>query len=425
MKKVMPFFVLLTTLFLGCKKEATPTQNDLADKTNAKATEKTPYVSSINSRYVLIDSSAIQVFIAITTENIDVSEKAVENFCTTFRLNWNLASDYGIKERIKAGRLELKPENVQFKNGQFYLSFQVPRTNLFEKGLLLAELIDSKASKKFTTDIPIDFTGKRFGSRFGLYKKTLKYPIFESYVALNDTLIVEAIKPTNREFYLMAFEANFGAARSPMSTKPSFENLHLASTHIQKVATGQLIVFEKEGLYVLTEDTADVQKGTAICVVDDRFPRFTYPNELTQPLVYMSTNTETDAVKQNTDAKQALDMFFLQLAQGNHSLAKQIIRSYFRRVTDANRLFTNYKEGWKTDRGMVYIIMGPPSRIQRLREREVWLYAQTENTSEVIFTFFRKPNQFTDDNYELVRYPDYSQYWYPYVEAWRNGKIIE
>ena len=74
---------------------------------------------------------------------------------------------------------------------------------------------------------------------------------------------------------------------------------------------------------------------------------------------------------------------------------------------------------------MVYIVLGPPSKVQRFRDREVWLYSQSGNFSEIIFTFYRTNNQFTDNYYELVRYPDYKQYWYPYVEAWRNGRIIE
>ena len=84
-----------------------------------------------------------------------------------------------------------------------------------------------------------------------------------------------------------------------------------------------------------------------------------------------------------------------------------------------------YKEGWKTDKGMIYLVLGPPSRIQRNGLREVWLYSQSANFSEIIFTFYRKPNQFSEDHYELVRYPEYGAYWYPFVEAWRTGSVLE
>jgi GWxTD domain-containing protein len=151
----------------------------------------------------------------------------------------------------------------------------------------------------------------------------------------------------------------------------------------------------------------------------------TMPKELTEPIVYISTNKEIEEIEDAADNKDALDLFFLKITDGNQSLSKEIIKTYYRRVTASNELFTSYKEGWKTDKGMVYIVLGPPSKVQRFRDREVWLYSQSGNFSEIIFTFYRTNNQFTDNYYELVRYPDYKQYWYPYVEAWRNGKIIE
>ncbi len=74
---------------------------------------------------------------------------------------------------------------------------------------------------------------------------------------------------------------------------------------------------------------------------------------------------------------------------------------------------------------MVYLILGAPTRIQKNGAREVWLYAQSQNLQEIIFNFYRKPNQFSEENYELVRYPEYGAYWFPFVEAWRTGSILE
>ena len=36
---------------------------------------------------------------------------------------------------------------------------------------------------------------------------------------------------------------------------------------------------------------------------------------------------------------------------------------YYRRVRFANEEFTQYKDGWKTDRGMIYILFGPPNQV--------------------------------------------------------------
>ena len=191
------------------------------------------------------------------------------------------------------------------------------------------------------------------------------------------------------------------------------------------ISAGESLELNKEGTYVIFSKDSVMSNGYGFLVTDDRFPRFTQADDLKEPLVYMSTNTEISSLKETEDFKKALDLYFLNMTSGNQTLAKTIIRSYYRRVEKANKLFTNYKEGWKTDKGMIYLILGPPSRIQKNGNREVWLYAQSANFSEIIFTFYRKPHQFSEDHYELVRYPEYGAYWYPFVEAWRTGSVLE
>jgi len=157
--------------------------------------------------------------------------------------------------------------------------------------------------------------------------------------------------------------------------------------------------------------------------VNERYPKMTHPDALLGPLLYMSTNTEINEIKKAEDYKKALDKYWLTLMNGNVALAQQSIRSFYGRVEEANQLFTTYKEGWKTDKGMIYIVLGPPDKVQRSKDREVWTFDQRGNAQNVNFTFNRRNNQFVDDHYELVRYAEYQPIWYPVVEAWRNGTI--
>ena len=172
------------------------------------------------------------------------------------------------------------------------------------------------------------------------------------------------------------------------------------------------------------EDTTDAS-GIGLVVGDKRFPKMTRPEKLIKPVLYMSTSSEIGELNQAQDTKKAFDRYWLSMMSGNEEVAKKTIRAYFDRVEEANKLFTSYKEGWKTDKGMIYIVLGAPDRVQRNREREVWVYNRRANVSEVNFTFTRKANQFVDDHYELVRYIEYQPIWYPIVEAWRTGAIRE
>lgn len=58
----------------------------------------------------------------------------------------------------------------------------------------------------------------------------------------------------------------------------------------------------------------------------------------------------------------------------------EIFDEYFRRISFANDNFSNYTEGWRSDRGMVYTILGAPNNIDRhpfeydSKPYEVWEY---------------------------------------------------
>jgi hypothetical protein len=109
----------------------------------------------------------------------------------------------------------------------------------------------------------------------------------------------------------------------------------------------------------------------------------------------------------------------------NVALAQKTIREYYNRVRLANRYFTSYKEGWKTDMGMIFIIYGRPSRIIRTNEMEFWFYnPNVTNPTEIRFSFAKKPNQYLDDAYTLVRQGVYESVWYPAIELWRSGKAF-
>lgn len=61
----------------------------------------------------------------------------------------------------------------------------------------------------------------------------------------------------------------------------------------------------------------------------------------------------------------------------------ELMEEYYRRVSYANRYFTSgYREGWDTDRGMVYIMLDAPDAIERhpfdidAKPYEIWYYYQ-------------------------------------------------
>ncbi|CAH0995450.1 hypothetical protein EMA8858_01573 [Emticicia aquatica] len=426
MKKALIYSFLVVFVACTSNKKIQKAQKEINKTTVVQQTVvQKPLVVAIKSRYLLKDSSNVKVFMELDIENLK-KDKFIEQLNDNFRFNFLVQSDYGVRDRIASGKIDITNQNTWLKDGKLLLSFEIPRPKNIPKALLLTEVFQLEDSKKSNNDLVIDFNGTRLNDRFGVFVGNFSIPVFRNYINKKDSFQLKSVENHPRELFLLRYKNDFTPAQSPMAT--SVRNgidRGLEPEEIIKVNSNTNINLKTEGLYLAVEDTTNTKNGFGILVVDDRFPRLTRPENLVKPLVYMSTSQEMRAVNENENAKQALDKFFLGVTGGNQMISKKIIKNYYHRIEEANRLFTTYKEGWKTDKGMVYTVLGPPNKVQRSRDREVWMYSQNLNFSEIIFTFNRKPNQFTENYYELVRYPEYQAYWYPFVEAWRTGNVVD
>jgi len=81
------------------------------------------------------------------------------------------------------------------------------------------------------------------------------------------------------------------------------------------------------------------------------------------------------------EEKQAKFLAFWKKRDPNPNTARnEKMELYYARVDYANRHFSHYREGWRTDMGMIYIIFGPPNDVSRhpfevdSKPYELWRY---------------------------------------------------
>ncbi|MFN7014905.1 MAG: GWxTD domain-containing protein, partial [Bacteroidia bacterium] len=129
-----------------------------------------------------------------------------------------------------------------------------------------------------------------------------------------------------------------------------------------------------------------------------------------------------DDIKMAENVKMHVEKFWLN-AGGSADRARELIKKYYNRVYHANLLFSSYKEGWKTDRGMIYLIFGIPNIVYKANTSEIWIYGEENNLMSLNFTFYKVINPFTDNDYTLDRSIIYKNSWYRGVESWRQGRI--
>ncbi len=172
-----------------------------------------------------------------------------------------------------------------------------------------------------------------------------------------------------------------------------------------------------------------VYKARAFGVKSKNYPAVVSTRELARPLVYLmgeNDHEELMAISNKDSLKKEMDRFWLKNI-GNAAKARDVIQMYYQRVEEANKQFSNFKEGWKTDLGMIYILFGPPWYTQdRLKELN-WYYSYNREDPEYSYRFDQpklKNQYYPFYHYLLQRHNYYYTVQYLQRELWLTGQIL-
>ena len=162
--------------------------------------------------------------------------------------------------------------------------------------------------------------------------------------------------------------------------------------------------------------------GAVLVSVDKRFPKLANAKDLVEALRYITRSAEFEKMIRSDNSKAAVDSFWLDRA-GSFERGKVLVKEFYGRVQRANRFFTNYKEGWKTDRGVVFVIYGEPDIVYKSPKSEQWIYEATSSLNRISFTFRQDTHAFVQTEPKLVRSQSYEDSWHRSVYEWRKGLI--
>ncbi len=179
----------------------------------------------------------------------------------------------------------------------------------------------------------------------------------------------------------------------------------------------------KPGTYNIIHIPDDKQ-GFPAKVLRKPFPELNQSNQLLQPLKYLTSSKAYARLEQMADPKEAVDSFWLEVTNNDKAKAKKLIKQFYGRVEKANRFFSTYKQGWKTDRGMIYLVFGKPYMVYRSNNGEAWIYPESERLPEILFKFRRQNHTLYPAYYEMIRSPHLKDYWFRKVNQIRDGLIL-
>ena len=185
----------------------------------------------------------------------------------------------------------------------------------------------------------------------------------------------------------------------------------------------QELTLTKKGFYHFRLDEKS-KVGRTLLSFDKAFPGVHSSDDMISCTRYIMTKEEYSTCKDAEDKKGAIDKFWLELG-GSKERAKELLKRYYNRVREANKLYTSYFEGWKNDRGMIFIVFGQPNSILTREDEEVWIYGSPVNQSTTTFIFKKIDMPFSDNVYELDRSSLYKPAWSDAVDQWRQGIYFE
>ncbi len=133
-------------------------------------------------------------------------------------------------------------------------------------------------------------------------------------------------------------------------------------------------------------------------------------------LIYIASSKEMDYIKDAKTVEEKLKRylaFWKKLDPTPQTEDNEIFNEYYRRIEYADEHFSHYVEGWKTDRGMVFILLGAPDNVDRhpfdldSKPYEIWEYYNLNQSftfvDETGFGDYRLITPLTGDLYRFRR----------------------
>lgn len=415
-KSIYFSFLIIISVFVACTSQ----------KVNQSSTDRLykKENNELNAKYTIfhINDSVSQLFYEISNEVLIYKKTDTSNYYYSH-----------VKILLKSS-LEDKLGTIVDTVSVIIRDKQTDAVIRFLKGDILFKL-----KKGFNYYIDIDvidvnkktiYTSSEFSNKYSnvsrqnfLITNSRNEVLFSSYYKPDDVVYLQSFRNKEKLFDVDYFKPNFKLAPPPFSMErmSHFSYKPDSTFSIYETNSKFELALPKKGFFHLKTNN-ETKDGVTFFVYESSYPKIKNTEQMVLATRYIMAKKEYDNCMLATDKKEAIDKFWLDIA-GSKERAKELIKKYYGRVQEANKLFTSFQEGWKTDRGMIYIVFGAPNKVSKRKNGEVWVYGEVGNPNSVIYSFIKIENPFTDNDYFLERSESFKAPWYQAVDMWRQGRI--
>lgn len=281
---------------------------------------------------------------------------------------------------------------------------------------------DELRNKETVSYVYVDKRSPNSAQNFKLVYAGTGMPSFDRNIKSHEIYRISYNRKGVNRLIVKYYKDQFPLPRPPvtnlLSVRPKFIPDSIFAFTVSDTTN---FIFPMEGTYHIQVDPKQ-EYGLSLHNFGTDFPRVTNVNEMIGPLAYLTSAMEFNDLTAKSNKKLAVDNFWLE-STGDADRARELIRIYYNRVFFANYFFSSYKEGWKTDRGMIYIIYGPPNRLKKNALTETWTYYRKRSHEPLNFTFTKLDNAYSSNDFQLER-NFVNAMWTQAVRDWRSGKVF-
>lgn len=422
MKKLLTLICLLLSIII-VEKQAFGSGKKKLYRTNVKAMYNEENPNSFEAVIYHETNEHSRVYVEINLKALTyLKHKYKDKHLARFGLRYDLYANYESKEILdSAAYFYTDTANFSLEANMvvdFSIRAAFPGEYVLKLTLTDYNRLENGTTFRFYKVSKLD----KFSAQNFLIQDDSDIPVFKKNLNDEEFFKVRYNQKVPGQLFVRYYNRTLPIAKTPFSVEKNFTfSFRADSLYNVSLVNGETVFLRLpfKGIYHIQTDTAQTE-GITLFHFDDGFPDIETPLQAILPLRYLTTQKEYDALLSYPDHKIAIDSFWLVRASNKPERAKNMIAKYYQRVTLANRLFTSYQEGWKTDRGIIYIIYGPPTEVYRKTGQEQWIYGERGNPLTINFYFDEVENPFTFNDYSLQRSVEYKSGWYIAVENWRR-----
>lgn len=355
-----------------------------------------PYTKNLEVQYRLVHDNGKQskLFVNTNAKNYEITIKAYENYKAKTLLFEEIAVFYNALDKLEQIKIAVPAR-------QYVLELSVKNI----------------ATKEIYSDV-LDVDKTKDNEQTIIAYQENEKPLICNYTDKGTTIRFKHVNAKTTQLFIKYFDEEFRASRAPFIHKSWKFSSTKSFKSIEKININEPFKVDKKGLYFIQSDTSTVD-GLFLNCFSNNFPTLTNAQDLVASTRYITKNIEYKKLTETDEIKNTLDAFWLERG-GTKQRSRELIKAYYNRVQRSNRYFTTYKEGWKTDRGIIYIIFGKPLVIKKTPTFEYWYYTNSETGNSYDFNFNKK-----DGQYLLRRSQYYEYHWKDKIFEWRKGLIQE